>query len=444
MSFGRRSAPRARIACLTSGEAAQAALTTCFAKAGFKVTPQGEAEMSDIGLVDLRGRDITAKQARGIAAALRKRSPECAVLFLIDPHLMPKGRAILKRVGECLPAEENLEPAIARCRQIIRLRNLAEETGERLKSLAGISRLADFPMIETAATPPRILVAGEPGPYALAAAAAADAASGQWTGVISAGQSLRAIETGGFDCAVFLPNEKNDLLASLARSLQRNPKHSDLPIIHIATECCDFDRLAQKGARDFLLAAHMEHDLPQKIMTATRRARLAAAMRKFLNACAGEGVRDPASGAFTASFFAQHGSRLCGRADHARRPLSLAVFKLSPQSLRQPQSALDKRVLHQAARLISRVTRAEDFVARLSPDCFVLAMPATVRGDAEAVASRIEGVLANTLFRGLNSALFSVGVIYTVTMRERGLCIEETVAAALADLRRSEADKVSG
>jgi len=428
--------PRARIACLTGSADAQNNLTIAFAEAGYAVVCENEADHADLGVVDLRKRDITAKQAQQITSALRKRSPECAIFFLINPHMAPKGRAILKRSGEVVAIEEDLAPAIERCRQMLRLRDLAEEAGERLKTLASLSRLADFPTIETSNEAPRILIAGKPSRYALAAASAASEIAGQWSGVISAGQALRALETGNFDCAIFLPDTDNDLLLSLARSIQRHQKHEDLSIIHIAQDQDHLDELASKGVRDFMLAGHLYHDMAQKILTSTRRARLSAAMRRFLNACAGDGVRDTASGAFTASFLSQHGARLCARADQTRRPVCVVIMKLSSRSLSTEHTEPNRRALYQAARLISRVTRAEDMIARLSPDTFIAILPATQAHDASAVANRIEGVIANTMFRGAKSEeLFSVKVAHAVIARSAGACIEETIAQALGALR---------
>lgn len=426
---------RARIACLTSDAAAQDELTTIFAEAGYTARAHSEIEMADIGVVDLREREVTAKQANTLTAAMRKRSPECAILYLVDPGVLPKSRTLLRRSGEILPTEDSLAPAVARCRQILRLRNLAEETGERLKSLAGMSRLAEFPPIETPTHAPKILVAGPPGPYALTASAAVRSVTGAWTGVISPGQSIRAIEAGEFDCAIFLPNAQNSLLQSLGRSVQRNPRYADLAIIHIARHCEDIETLSAAGAREFLLVEHIEHDLAQRITTATRRARLSAAMRRFLNACMGDQVCDPASGAFTTQFFAIHGARLCGRADQTRRPFTLSAFKLTPKPARGATPKLDHRALHQAVRLINRVTRASDAVVRLSPDCFAVATPATNDADASRIAARIDGVLGNTLFRDAGKALFSVDVRYNTTARTPGACVEEAVAAALTGLQ---------
>ncbi|MEM8988207.1 MAG: hypothetical protein AAGC95_15940 [Pseudomonadota bacterium] len=442
MGFVRQLRPRARIACLTGDEAREAALTKHFATVGYDIVSHKDADGADIGLVDLRGRNITAKQTRRIAAMLRRRSPEASLLFLIDPALAGQGRAHLRRAGEIIPTEDDLSAVLTRVRQVLRMRNLADEAGERLKSLAALTRLGEFPTIAPKGGAARILLAGPPSAAALASAAAMDRAGALWSAVFSTGQSLRAIETERFDGAIFLPNEQNDLLQSLGRSIQRNPKFAHFPIIHIGHSCDDLAAFAGAGARDFMLADHIADDLPQKILTSVRRARLAETLRGFLNACSGDGVRDPASGAFAGAFLSQHGARLAARADAADRPMCLAAFKLHGDKVNA--KVIDRTILTHAAGLIRRITRADDTLARISADSFALMMPATVEDDADLVGARIEGVLGNTLFRRTDEDLASVKVAWSAVTRENGQCIEETVAAALAGLAPAQPDRVSG
>ena len=437
MSLADNMRGRARIAFLAADRPSHETLTNAFNDAGYDIVgarDDSSEGYADVGVVDLRNRDINASQARRITSTLRGRSPECSIVFLVDPVAKPQTRNILNRSGEIIAIDDNFAPAIERCREIIRLRSLAEETGERLKSLAELTRLADFPPISPATDPGEFLIAGPPGAVALSAAAAAQNAAAKWTGVISPGQSLRAIESGRFDGAILLPNEQNDLLQSLARSIQRNPSYADFPIIHIAADCEELAALVEKGARDFLIADHIEDELPRKIASVTRRARLAHAMRQFLGACAGDGVRDPASGVFTGSFLALHGARLAARADQTHKAFCLAGIKLTPRSPEGGAAAPTARILRQAGDLIRRVTRATDLTARLSSDSLAIATPGTPHADTERICERIAGVISNTLFRGARNELYSVDVQWNVALRTPGLRIEETLAAALSGL----------
>lgn len=431
---------RARIACVSAEESMAAKLADALAGAGYDCSPNSNRIRADLGLIDLRGREISARSASRLTSTLRKTAPEAAVLFVASPGLSAAGRAHLRRSGDVVVVADSLTPAVERCRDLLRLRNLAEETGERLKSLAAANRLGEFPPIETSSAPPSVLIAGAPGAQALLSMDAARSVAGECVGVLSPGQAMRALETGGFDCAVFMPEEDGDPLLSLARTMRRHPKYRDLPILFIARDVAALARLSGRGAREVILAAHVKDDLGARIQAWTRRARLAAAMRRFLTASAGENLRDRASGAYTGRFFQEHGARICARADQTGRPFALLGVRLRPEGGSDIDRLSEARAMRRAAGLVSRVTRAEDFLARLASDIFVVAMPATLADDAERAGRRVEGVVANTMFRGgTDDTIFPVRVETVVYDRPRGACIEECVAGLLLSLKSQTA-----
>ncbi len=419
-------------------EESRAALTLGFAENDFELVPLGEPGRGDIGLIDLRGKRVSSRKAQSIAALLRKSSPESSLLIVIDSYVDETARKALRRHGELVTVSSSTDGLLERCRQILRLRNIAEEAGERLKTLATLSRLNEFPAISAPACSLKILIAGEAGPLALTILNSLLPVSEQCVCVFSAGQALRAVETSEFDAAVFLPKCDSDPLMSLVRSLRRHPKHASMPVIFPIHDPDQSAGLVLRGASDFLLASQLAADIGPKIQIAARRSRLVKTMRHFLQACQGEGVRDAASGAFTATFLAEHGARLCSRADQTGRALSLVALRIETESKTQGEPEPGKRALHQAARLINRVTRAEDVVSRIASDIFLVMMPATTEQNADKAAQRMRGVLENTVFRSTSDdLLYGISVSLAACVRPVGFCIEECVALVLAELREN-------
>ncbi|MBB5518633.1 GGDEF domain-containing protein [Amphiplicatus metriothermophilus] len=426
--------PRARIVWLSSDDAPDEAAAALFDKAGYRLVALEEARGADLAVLDLRRRRLSAKALQRIAAAIRRAAPECGFVHLAPASLSASERSHLRRSGELVIAGGDLRGAVEICRQRLRLRNLAEETGERLKSAAALARASSFPPIETAGAPPRTLIAGAPGDAALAALSAAERVSAETAGAMNAGQAMRSLETGAFDCAVLIPKGAGDPLLSLARAMRRHRKLHEIPVIVIPPPGAPGGpvEVAWRGANvaDVVLRAHVSEDLGGRIVLAARRARLAAAMRRFLSACAGEGVRDRLSGAFAPAFFAQHAERLFARSDQTGRPLSLVALRLFPAA---PHAG--PRALAEAARLVNRVTRAEDFVARLSPDTFIAVLSATGGADAAVAAKRVEGVIANTMFRdGEREKVFAIAAAAGVAERAPGARLEEALAGVLGRL----------
>ena len=433
------SAFRARIACITDGPTLCQELTTNFKSAGYLVETPDQSSYADLGLVDLRGASVTARKAKALATALRRKSPESTILFLVDPCVDIKVRSTLRRHGEVISAKASLDHALVRCRQLIRLRNIAEETGERLKSLATLNRLVEFPIIEASKQRLRILIAGAPCAAGIMAMNALKSIDGDFDCVLTAGQAMRALDHHHFDCTLFLPMEENDPLLALKRALRRHPKHAGMAIIQIADEVSDFQVYAKRGACDFILSTHLTADLGTRVQLSARRAHLTSSMQNFLRSCAGDGVCDSASGVFTTAFLTEHGARLCARADQADRALSFMLVKLTSSDITAKSG---RRVLHHSARLINRITRAEDMVARIAPDKFVIASAATQLSDAQKIGLRIEGVLSSTAFGAREEKPYGVQAHTTVLSRKPGASIEECVAALITQAQGHEALKL--
>ena len=435
------SSPRARIAWLSPDEQSRERARPDFEAAGYALVDVEGVIPPDIAVVDLREHRLSAKSVQTLAQLTRQAAPDCGLVYIAPLALSAHERAHLRRSGDLVLAGDDLSAVVDACRHRLRLRNIAEETGERLKSVAASTRLSEFPPIETSSAAPRVLVAGAPGPTSLLALAAAEAVSDQTVGVLTAAQAMRALEGGGFDCAILIPSGDGDPLMGLARSMRRHRKFQDLPLIVVggdglaARKC----RLSSAYVADIVLPRHAGEDLGARIISVSRRARLAAAMRRFLSACAGDGVRDRMSGAFAPPFFALHAERIFARADQTRRPLSVVGVRLSPVTPDEGETRAS-RTLADAARLINRVTRAEDFVARLAPDTFIALMPATTERDADAASKRISGVIANTMFRTKNEKYsFAVAAATAAIQRERRGRLDETVARVFVGLNHAKA-----
>lgn len=433
-----RDTPRARIAWLSTsdGGAPSADHVDALFKAGFRISLGAGAAPVDVAVIDLEGRRIAPRTLESLAAAVRRAAPECILVFRADSAATAAERAHLRRSGELVLASSGPAPLVCAIRNRLRLRNIAEEAGERLKSIAASSRLAEFPPIETSAAAPSVLVAGQASPPSLAAFAAVEPIAGRAMAALTPAQAMRAIEGADFDCIVLTPTGPHDVFVALARTLRLRRRWQDMPIVVVAPQSVlEAGDWACGFAADILASNRLGDDLGARVLSVSRRARLAAAMRRFLTACAGDGVRDRLSGAFAPAFFSAHAERVLARADVAGRPASLVGVKLFAKGTDElPASA---QMLTQAAKLVKRVSRAEDFLARLTHDTFVALAPATTGDDAASIARRIEGVVAHAMFQSDSGRPFAVAAAATAVQRQRGARLDETLAAVLAQLTRA-------
>lgn len=424
---------RARIALIQLADENHDELTDLLQSAGYDVTSAHSSSPVDMAIIDIRELTLTVRRASALADTIRKTSPEATLLFVLDREAMREQSVTLKRFGEVIPADHQLDHLIPRIQTILRIRNIAEEAGERLKTLTGLNRAVDFPVISTDGSPPRVLIIGTPGPAAIATINIISKVADMCACVLTPGQAMRALDHQTFDVALFLPTERNGAITALIRALRRHPKYARIALIQIIARDARMPNLAGCGGADFILETQIAQDLAQKIQTAARRARLIHSMRSFLTACSGEGVRDKASGIFTPTFLGQHGARLISRSEQTERPLSLVIARLSSKS--PSQITTSTKALKKAASLLGRITRTEDMSARISRDTFLALLPDTNGEDAERIALRIEGVLSNTSFQpDVRSKPEPLHVEVSIHQHEKGEAISEAIAKAIVQL----------
>lgn len=427
--------PRARLLwSAPNGDPPPAAIQAALVAARFALAAPSQRADLAIGVIGSPAR--FAQSVRDLVQQIRTNSDDAGIIFLGERSLTPSERAHVRRSGECLPADCAPAILIAAIRHRLRLRNLAEECGERLKSIATAARLGEFPPIETSAAAPAVLTLGAPGPTTLAAFAAAERVGRKSIGALNPAQAMRALDHAVFDCLIAAPSSESDPVLSFIRTLRTRPRHQDLPIIVLAKGALTAPEAYGVHVASELAGPEIDADeLGMRIVAISRRARLVAAMRRFLTACAGDGVRDRLSGAFTSQFFAAHAARLSARAVATGRALSLIAIRLRPDSV-ESLTMFPAPPLTDAAKLIRRVTRAEDFLARLSHDAFIAALPATNGVDAAGVAARIRGVVGHAAFRaGAEMSPFAIAAETHVAQHDPDTRFEETIAAALAPLR---------
>jgi PleD family two-component response regulator len=420
---------RARVGWIASGaRAVPSAFADAARAARYElVEPPAEA---DIAIVDLYGADPDSPAAAEAVSGARRLNASAGIIIAADAGAASDQRRRLGRLGEPVFLRTSVEPLIGAVRERLRIASLADETGDRLKSLVADGRAVTF------ATPPYkedgpILIAGKPSPTALAASNALRAGARSSVSVFTAGQAMRALEHDRFDGAVFIPADENDLLIALARALRRHREHRRLPVIILSKDEDILDRRAAKDGLEAMAAARAGDDLARRLNTMTRRANMSAAMRAFLRSPEGNGGAGLAA---SPRLFAQHAMRAGVRADDTGRAMSFVALTLSPKP--GADAAAARSALDEALRTAARLVRAEDMIAKLTASTFVVMLRGTRGVDAERAARRLEGVITGVQPRA-TSDLWEVRA--SAVERAPGMELERVIAALVADLRQRKA-----
>jgi len=290
--------------------------------------------------------------------------------------------------------------AALRLENLVRSAIAEEEVSVREATFAARGEPLTPPHLD--ATPLRVLAAGKPDLHFLALS---NALTDRGCEVVAAPTPYTAFDylhERPFDAAVLWGAEDHAPALSIASGMKRNTRLYHIPAVLYLRGAGEINlsELYNRGFADVAAADTPEVETAERIATLARAHRRHVAIRKALESARGSGLTDPTTGLFTPELFASHLARVAEGARLRRRPLSVAVLRVGgSETLTEAREGgwLD-RALPQIGAMVSRLIRTEDTAARLSPDVFALALPAT-RGEAARIAAeRIAAVIGCTAF----------------------------------------------
>ncbi|GGD03378.1 hypothetical protein [Aquisalinus flavus] len=379
--------------------------------------PEG-AMMIDVIVADCRALqpDMGAVSAR--FTALRRAHPESIFLILIEPELAWDIRLWLKRYGTLCPLGERADLVTSRLDRLLENLALADECGERLKTLSALNRTAvSGSILNTSSKPMRVLVSGAPSPVTLRAMKSLSSGDYQVTAAMSVPQTMRYLEAQAFDCLVILPGDRTATYTGLVKMLRRNDRSRSLPILVIperadaATAGCRF--MAQ-GADTVLSAIDTEKALTTEVTAFARRNRLTASMKQFLRKAAstdGKGLNLVCD----LPFFENHLDRQCHRATETGKPLCVSAFKLKYSSGR----ILSSKGFRQALKYVQMMMRDTDLITAVRNDVFLISQPGLGTVEATRRQQNIAAVLQEIILEDAPGAGGDALVLEASTVQYR-------------------------
>lgn len=369
------------------------------------------------GLDALGWRTVTARTVRAGAATLRDLPLEAAVVEadgLDDNAVAQLREAALPRrlpvivVGEAPAADADLvmsrmpHPAQAalRLEQLYRAAIAQEEFNLRQATFS--ARGVPLNARPDADAPLRILAAGAADRRFLALSNAMTAQGAEVVAAPTPYTAFDYLHESAFDAAVLWGAEDHAPALSIASGMKRNTRLYHIPLVlYLRTPGeLNLSELYNRGLADVATAETSEDETAERVLGLARTHRRDQAVRRALDGVRTTGLMDSSTGLFTPELFAGHLAKLSVAARARKRPLSVCVLRVSEtDAVRQARSGgwLD-RAMPQIGAMVSRLVRVEDTAARLAPEVFALALPATPDGAARLAAERIAAVIGCTAF----------------------------------------------
>lgn len=415
------------------------------------------------GLDALGWRTVTARSLAGAVQVLIDWPLEAVVLdarlenaddgvHAMRQTVSPRRLPVLA-IGEMTPAWDpgladiamtqapHAAQAALRLEHMVRTAIAEEEVTLREATFTARGEPLATPEVETA--PLRVLAAGKPDRHFLALSNALTALDCEVVAAPTPYTAFDYLHERPFDAAVLWGAEDHAPALSIASGMKRNTRLYHVPAILYLRGAGEINlaELYNRGFADVAAADTPEEETAQRIVALARAHRRHVAIRRALESARGSGLTDPSTGLFTPELFASHLARVAEGARLRRRPLSVAVLRVSETdavTAAREGGWLD-RALPQIGAMVSRLIRTEDTAARLSADVFALALPATKGPAARIAADRIAAVISCTAFdagpdRAPFVVEFEVGVAEVMPGESPAVVLER----ASADVGASE------
>jgi two-component system cell cycle response regulator PopA len=293
-------------------------------------------------------------------------------------------------------------PAQVRLRLESLMRGAVAEEEIALRAATFGARGVHLQPDEPDASPLRVLAAGPPDRRVLALSNALEAQGCEVVAAPTPYTAFDYLHERAFDAAVLWSGPDRAPAQSIAAGMRRNTRLQQIPVVLYLSgeDPVDLTDLYGRGFADVAEATVPELETAARIVSLARTYREHQAVRRALEAARASGLTDPATGLFTDDLFAAHLGRVVEAATARRRPMSVCILRVSQnQELRLArEGGWLTRALPQIGAMISRLIRIEDTAARLSPEVFALALPATDAVEARLVADRIAAVVGCTAF----------------------------------------------
>lgn len=257
-------------------------------------------------------------------------------------------------------------------------------------------------MSDPTVTPLRILAAGAPDRRFLALANALTAAGAEIVAAPTPYTAFDYLHESAFDAAVLWGGPDHAPALSIASGMKRNTRLFHIPLVLYLRESGEINLsdIYNRGIADVAAADAAEEETAQRVLTLAGIYRRHQAVRRALEGARGSGLMDASTGLFTRDLFAAHLGRIADGARARRRQVSVCVLRVADrEAVRHARVGgwLD-RAMPQIGAMVSRLVRAEDTAARLAPEVFALALPATGAQAARLAAERIAAVIGCTAF----------------------------------------------
>ena len=285
---------------------------------------------------------------------------------------------------------------------LVRTAVAEEEYRLRQETFAGMGVELDDP--EASPEPLRLLAVGEPTPQFLGLSNCLESSGAQVVGAFTSYTAFDFLHEAEFDAVVLWGGDAADSAMAIAGGMRRNSRLYHIPtLLYMKTlGGMTAAEAYSRGISDVASPETPEPETAWRALELARSYRRQAGIRAALETARSLKFMDAETGLFTRELFSHHLARLADAAPVRNRPLALCVLRVrdTEEVAEARRTGWLEKAFPQLGSMVSRLIRVEDTAARLGPEHFAIALPATPVEAARAAADRIAAVISRTAFDG--------------------------------------------
>jgi two-component system cell cycle response regulator PopA len=360
-----------------------------------------EAALSDLGveavIIDLADgleeAEALARRLRGLAEP--RRVPIVAVGG--DAAVSASPEFDLRLADPVYPAQ-----AAMRLDSLVRTAVAEEEYQLRQETFAQLGVELGAP--EGGDEPLRLLAVGEPTPQFLGLSNSLEALGAQVVGAFTSYSAFDFLHEAEFDTVILWGGDAADSAMAIAGGMRRNSRLYHIPTLLYLKSLAGMSASEAygRGISDVASPQTPEPETAWRALELARSYRRQAGIRSALESARSLKLMDAETGLFSPDLFSHHLGRLASSAPLRNRPLTVCVLQVreTEDAAEARQTGWLEKAFPQLGSMVARLIRVEDSAARMGPDHFAVALPATPEGVARTVAERIAAVISRTAFDG--------------------------------------------
>lgn len=343
-----------------------------------------------------------------IASALKSADATQSIpIVMIDAPLDGQALAQFRDVGvdDLLPAENDLDELLLRLPRLSRSSVMFSELQRRVTTASEFGLDIDPRQFQRGyPKEPQVIAVAQNGDHLTSLGQTLNESGMHCVPEVSPFRAADRLDEGRFDAAIIAIDEGDDLnrVQYLCAHIRNNPRLFNLPTLVLSSGPSNRVNMdLYRGGAAIVLSGNAETELLSTyIHMLVNRQRIRWTMRDPYKATLTRETADTTGVAYSKDFWNAHLPRCVAAAQGRGSNLALGYIDVPTlPRIREEFGIENAEILaHQLADWITGMTRIEDTVARIGPDCFAILLPETPEIEANRVVQRIIGILHSSEF----------------------------------------------